>query len=259
MTSTLFIGIYILIGIMTGILTGITGSSGVVIVVPALSFLGHTFQQAVGTSLLVDVITTVSVTYAYFARKNVRIALGLSLGAGAIIGAQLGALIALSLPEVPLEVAFAIFTLFMAFRAFRSRKKHIKSQVQGDEVKRGRIWYIAAGSLSILVGIVTGTMGASGGIMFIAVMMLIFRGMEVKTMVGTATLAMFLSAGSGASAYLLSGTVDIEAALIIGIFGLISGYFFGKKANDLKPATIYLFLGSLFVLVAISEFFRAFY
>ncbi len=259
MASILLPVVYALIGIITGILTGITGSSGVVIVVPALSFLGHTFQQAVGTSLLVDVITTVSVTYAYLARKNVRIALGLSLGAGAIIGAQIGALIALSLPEVPLELAFGIFTFLMAIRAFRSRKKHIKAQVSEEEVQRGKLWYLSAGSLSIMVGIVTGTMGASGGIMFIAIMMLIFRGMEVKTMVGTATLAMFLSAGSGATAYVISGAVDIEAALIIGLFGLISGYFFGKKANDLKPGTIYLFLGSLFVLVAISEIFRALY
>lgn len=251
--------IYAIIGIITGILTGITGSSGVVIVVPALSFLGHTFQQAVGTSLLVDVITTVSVTYAYFRKKNVKIYLGLSLGAGAVLGAQIGSLIALSLPEVPLEIAFAIFTLLMAVRAFRSGKGNKPISDKSEDTQRSRIWYLVAGVLSIFVGIVTGTMGASGGIMFIAVMMYLFRGMEVKKMVGTATLAMFLSAGSGASAYVISGTVDIEAAFIIGIVGLISGYVFGRKANELKPRTIYLFLGSVFVLVAFSEFLRALY
>lgn len=53
--------ILILIGIAVGILTGVTGSSGVLIVVPALSLLGLSFQESVGSSLLVDVITTISV------------------------------------------------------------------------------------------------------------------------------------------------------------------------------------------------------
>ncbi len=251
--------IYALIGIITGILTGITGSSGVVIVVPALSFMGHTFQQSVGTSLLVDVITTISVTYAYFRKGNVAIPLGLSLGTGAIIGAQIGSFIALSIPEKPLEIFFAIFTLLMAYRAYRSRNRKAIPKEQSDNSKRSSLWYIFAAILSVLVGIITGTLGASGGIMFIAVMMILFKGMDVKKMVGTATLAMFLSASSGAAAYAISGVIDLEAAIIIGSIALISGYFFGRKANELNPRIIYLFLSSVFVIVGISEFLRAIY
>jgi len=56
----------ILIGISVGILTGITGSSGVLIVVPALSYLGLSYYDSIGSSLLVDVITTLSVIFVYF-------------------------------------------------------------------------------------------------------------------------------------------------------------------------------------------------
>lgn len=56
----------------------------------------------------------------------------------------------------------------------------------------------------MVIGMVTGTLGASGGIMFIAVMMLLFS-IDIKRMIGTATLAMFLSATSGATAYIMAG------------------------------------------------------
>jgi hypothetical protein len=47
--------IMLIIGIAVGALTGITGSSGVLVVVPVLSYMGINFKTSVGTSLLVDV------------------------------------------------------------------------------------------------------------------------------------------------------------------------------------------------------------
>jgi len=68
--SIIFVLLLILIGIGVGALTGIAGSSGVLIVVPALSYLGLSFKSAVGSSLLIDVITTISVVIVYLKNKN---------------------------------------------------------------------------------------------------------------------------------------------------------------------------------------------
>jgi len=46
------------------------------------------------------------------------------------------------------------------------------------------------------------------------------------------------------------------ASLTIGITALISGYFFARLANKMRPSTIYIFLGSVFVITSISELFR---
>ena len=61
----MLITIYLLviIGIAVGALTGITGASGVLVVVPTLLYLGLNFKEAIGSSLLVDIITTTTVTY----------------------------------------------------------------------------------------------------------------------------------------------------------------------------------------------------
>lgn len=108
-------------------------------------------------------------------------------------------------------------------------------------------------SMSFLIGIVTGTLGASGGIMFIAVMMILEPGLPIKRMIGTATLGMMMSAISGAAAYIYTGVIDIYASIVIGLIALVSGYFFAKLANKANPRYIYAFLGAVFVVTAISE------
>ncbi|EZQ10552.1 transporter [Candidatus Acidianus copahuensis] len=244
--------IFIIIGIAVGALTGITGSSGVLIVVPALSYLGLSFVDSIGSSLLVDVITTLSVIFVYFRHGNVDIKTSLILGLGAVIGAQIGSRLAFIAPERALELVFSAFTAYMAYVSFK-RSKNPKLNIR--KINARNVAYIYAPLLSVLIGVVTGTLGASGGIMFIAVMMLLFS-IDVKRMIGTATLAMLLSATSGAVAYSIADKIDFLASLIIGITALFSGYFFAKLANKMKPAYIYAFLGSVFVIVSISELAR---
>lgn len=249
----MLIPIYLLviIGIAVGALTGITGASGVLVVVPTLLYLGLNFKEAIGSSLLVDIITTTTVTYVYFLNKNIDVKISLIMGLGAAIGAQIGSSIAFITPERELEIAFTIFTAFMAYVSFkRSRNKFSVKKINLNKTK-----YFLAFILSILIGMVTGTLGASGGIMFVAVMMLLFS-IDIKKMIGTATLAMLLSALSGASAYIIAGKTDVIASLIIGLTALVSGYLFARVANAMKSSMIYALLGSVFALVSITTILR---
>ena len=63
-------------GIIVGAATGLIGASGVIIVVPVLSFIFNVpVSAAIGTSLLIDVIVSFSVkaAYAFKNRVNYRI------------------------------------------------------------------------------------------------------------------------------------------------------------------------------------------
>lgn len=239
----------LLIGVAVGALTGITGSSGVLIVVPALSYLGLSFKSSVGSSLLVDVITTTAVIYVYLRHGNVDVRKALTIGLGAVAGAQVGSALAFRAPVKALEVAFSAFTAYMAYVSFRRSRR---PAVGVRRVELGAWAYAVTPALSFAVGMVTGTLGASGGIMFIAIMMLLFS-MDIKRMVGTATLAMFMSAASGAAAYALSGMSDLTASAVIGLVSLASGAYFARLANRMRPSTIYVFLGSVFVATTLSE------
>ena len=241
------IGIYTLIGIITGILTGITGSSGVIVVVPAMTFLGHSFHIAVGTSLLVDVITTASVVYVYTKGKMIDWRIGLILGGGALLGAQIGSHIAIFISDMPLEIVFTLMALIMAWQSFKRAKSGLNLKHRSFPHP-----YILGFIISVPIGIMTGTLGTSGGIMFIAVMM-VFYTMNPKTMVGTATLSMFVSAVSGTAGYAILNSIDFLGGIIIGTVSLISGFYFARRALGMKDSTIYYFLGSVFFAVSILE------
>ena len=244
----------LVIGIAVGMLTGMTGSSGVLIVVPALGIMGLTFQESVGTSLLVDVITTSAVIFVYIKKGSTSIPRAASMGMGAVIGAQLGARIAVSLPEKPLEIGFVVLTAVLAFQMYRRSMRKVRGMPHKISID-GRYVLPMAFFLSIPVGILTGTLGTSGGIMFIGIIMILFS-MSAQEMVGTATLAMMFSAISGVAGYVYFGSIDIFAALIIGITSLSSGYFFSILAHRVDEKKIYLIIGTVFVAVIFVEMFK---
>ncbi len=247
--------ILLVIGVAVGALTGMTGSSGVLVVVPALGLLGVSFQVSVGTSLLVDVITTSVVAYVYIRKKSLDLKAAMLMGLGAVIGAQIGTRFAISISQVPLEVAFVILTGILAFLMFRRATGHSLGQKMRQMIGITNRTLAFAFAMSLPVGFMTGTLGTSGGVMFMGIILLLFT-MSAQKMVGTATMAMFLSAASGASGYISVGRISLVAALVIGTTSLASGIIFSYAAHRVAERIIYLSIGSVFVAVIILETFK---
>ena len=78
-------------GILVGIGASFTGVGGGFLVVPLLLFLGYSAQKTVGTSFLAILIISISALLAHNRLANVDYKLGILIGIGGIIGAQIGA------------------------------------------------------------------------------------------------------------------------------------------------------------------------
>ena len=89
MTPNVFV--LALIGIAVGIGAAFTGLGGGFLVVPLLLFLGYPAQKAVGTSFVTILVVAMSALFAHNKLANVDLKVGLLLGLGGIIGAQVGA------------------------------------------------------------------------------------------------------------------------------------------------------------------------
>jgi uncharacterized membrane protein YfcA len=114
----------IAVGLVTGAITSLVGASGVMIIVPALTMLFQVnTHMAIGTSLMVDVITSIVVAIGYFRAKNVKLTEALWLAASAILGAQLGARWAGTIPEGPLNIIFAVVMVISGLATLRSALK----------------------------------------------------------------------------------------------------------------------------------------
>lgn len=108
-----------------GLLAGLFGVGGGVIMVPLqMLLLGETIKVAIQTSLGVIVITAISACVGHALRGNVLFLEGVLLGAGGLLGAQLGTRYLPKLPDTVVSLAFrtllAILSIYMFWQAWRS-------------------------------------------------------------------------------------------------------------------------------------------
>ena len=161
----LAIGIFI--GLLTGLVTGFSGTSGVIVVIPLVTLLLRTpIHEAIGTSLLADVLTTIPVAIAYWRHGNVQVRSSIILLVGALVGAQLGAHKAGAIPAPLLAIALVVFLIAMGTVMWRngfpkSRMAGMAAPVAGRWTKflARPIVVVATG---FMLGLMTGFFGAGG-------------------------------------------------------------------------------------------------
>ncbi len=111
-------------GSAAGLLAGLFGVGGGVIMVPLqILLLGETIKTAIQTSLGVIVITAISATAGHAARGNVLWVVGLILGGGGLLGAQISTRFLPRLPDRTISLAFrsllAILSIYVFWQAWQ--------------------------------------------------------------------------------------------------------------------------------------------
>lgn len=123
----------IIIGIVTGGITSLIGASGVMIIVPILTiFFKVSVHTAIGTSLFVDVIASLTVSYSYYKNGNIEIKSGMWIAFASILVAQLGALFANNIEEGNLSSGFAIVLIAAGLSMFRKGYGKKKDSLEGE-------------------------------------------------------------------------------------------------------------------------------
>jgi uncharacterized membrane protein YfcA len=107
-----------LIGIAVGIGAAFTGLGGGFLVVPLLLFLGYPAQKAVGTSFVAILVISLSALVAHNKLANVDLKVGLLLGVGGIIGAQVGARLVEHISTAQFKRVFAVILVALAAYLF---------------------------------------------------------------------------------------------------------------------------------------------
>lgn len=82
--------LFLLGGIGVGLGASFSGLGGGFLIVPLLLVLGYTAQKAVGTSFMAILVISASALFAHNKLANIDYKVGILLGLGGIIGAQIG-------------------------------------------------------------------------------------------------------------------------------------------------------------------------
>ena len=106
-------------GLGAGFLSGTIGIGGGLLFVPTMT-VGLRLSQAVaqGTSLLAIVPTAIVGGFTHLRRGNVLMVPAAWMGGGGVVGAVIGALVAVEVPGPLLARAWGAFLVFSAYRLF---------------------------------------------------------------------------------------------------------------------------------------------
>jgi len=244
----------ILLGIFIGVITGITGASGVLIMVPILStFFDIPLPVILGTSLLVDVIVSISVSIAYSHAKNVDIKGILWILVGTLLGAQIGSFFVVSISKVLIIFAIAIGMIFFGIKMWKSGLSKYKAPVVPEKISsyvRTPIGMIISG---LIVGLATGIFGAGGGLT-VFIILYSFLKFPIKKAIGTSSFIMLFTALAGVAGYAQNGNLDISLGLIVGISAAVGGAVSSIFANKINEEFLSRIIGAFFIFFALVMF-----
>jgi hypothetical protein len=103
-----------LFGVLVGVGAAFTGLGGGFLVIPFLLYLGYPAQKAVGTSFVTILVVALSALFAHNKLANVDFRVGLLLGVGGIVGAQVGARLVEHVSTAQFRKVFAVILIGLA-------------------------------------------------------------------------------------------------------------------------------------------------
>jgi len=243
-----------IVSVLIGITLGLIGGGGSILTVPILVYLFHIVpEHATGYSLFIVGITAMVGAYRHYRLGNLQIKPALFFAVPSV--ASLLMIRKVVLPNIPQQLftihdfavtkdilIMVVFAVLM-MAASMSMIRKTKSEQVTEKVNFPRLAWIG-----LLVGFVTGFLGAGGGFLIIPAL-IFFAGLPMKQAVGTSLLIIFINSLIGFSGDVINGlAIDFQLLLsvsAISITGMFIGTALSKKIDGakLKPAFGWFVLG----------------
>lgn len=220
----------LVLSLLIGVSLGLLGGGGSILTTPILIYaLGVEPKAAIATSLLVVAITSVAGAVQHLRQGNVELRVGLIFGIAGMVGAALGGYAADWVPTKALLVLFALMMLATAFAMFKGRG--------GSEEARPpqAMWRVIADGL--VVGVVTGLVGAGGGFLVVPALNLL-GGLPMRKAVGTSLLVIALKGFAGYAGHAAHIDIDLGLAALVSVSAVVGSVLGGRLTSLIAPETL---------------------
>ncbi|MFF2149588.1 sulfite exporter TauE/SafE family protein [Kitasatospora sp. NPDC058190] len=217
--------------LLIGILLGILGGGGSMLTVPILVYLaGQDTKQAITTSLFVVGVTSIAGLISHARAGRVRWRTGTLFGLAGMVGAYAGGRAAAHIPDTVLLVAFALMMLATAAAMLRGPRKAAK-QAQG-ELPLHRLLL-----QGLVVGAVTGVLGAGGGFLIVPALALL-AGLPMGIAIGTSLLVIAMNSFAGLAGHISGAHLDWNLALAVTAAAVLGSLIGGRYAGRIPQQTL---------------------
>jgi uncharacterized protein len=259
--------LFIVVGIAAGAFGGLLGLGGGIILVPALLYLPSLFsgapalspQMAVGTSLLLIIITSFASIMSYRKGNLIDYQSGWLFFIGSAPGAVVGAYVVRFFDRSSFNVYYGIFMAFM-FLVLTFRKKLRQQNIRWKVTKtytdeNGEVYTYGYSSLlaiilSFLVGIISSMFGIGGGALIVPFLLVLFR-FPPHMATATSMFVIFLSSIVGSTTHIMYGHVVWALVLTTAPGAWIGGKLGAAISRRLSGSRIELILRAVLLLIAI--------
>ncbi|MCX6689980.1 MAG: sulfite exporter TauE/SafE family protein [Methanoregula sp.] len=244
-----------------GMISSGIGLGGGFLYVPTLTLIfGFDQKMAVGTSLAVMVFSSFAATICYHRQGKILYSAAVLLVVPAIIFAAVGSAITPYIDARILVVFFVIVLLIMSLQMLCPHLRivreigwgafvEVSARKSGDSDERIRLPYLHLVVWGAMGGLISGTTGISGGVLFVPA--LVVTGIPVHYAVATSLFAIILSSLSGATTHAALGDVSLPFVAIYGAGAAIGAYTGAYVASRFPADQIKKFFAIMLIFIAL--------
>ncbi len=234
MEITFIITIF-LIGFIGSYISGMLGIGGSIIKYPMLlyipplfGFAAFTAHEVSGISAVQVLFATIGGVWAYRKGGYLNKTLIGYMGVSILIGSFIGGFGSRLMPEDGINIVYGVLALIAAIMMFVPKKGI--DDIPLDQVKFNK-WL--ATSLSFVVGIGSGIVGAAGAFLLVPIMLVVLK-IPTRMTIASSLAITFISSIGATVGKITTGQVDFYPVLVMVIASLIAsplGAIAGKKMN----------------------------
>lgn len=220
------------LAVLVGIALGLLGGGGSILTVPLLAYVaGMDAKQAIATSLLVVGVTSAVGAISHARAGRVQWRTGLVFGVAGMAGAFAGGLLSRYIPGTVLLIGFAVMMIATAVAMLRGRKDIVSID---DGHRTPAVKIVAEG---LVVGLVTGLVGAGGGFLVVPALALL-GGLPMPIAVGTSLVVIAMKSFAGLAGYLSSVTIDWRLAAMVTAAAVVGALIGARLTSLVDPDSL---------------------
>ncbi|ART75578.1 anion permease [Sutcliffiella horikoshii] len=245
--------LFILLGFSISMLSGFFGIGGGLVLTPVLLLIGYTPIEAISTSLLYTIGTSMAGVYAHFKMKNIQWKAAVIIGASGVVATQIAYPVVSWLESngydtTVVPILYLALLTYFAYKMLKKDKGDNRVDYDATSNKQSFWKFIFIG---FIAGFLSTTLGVGGG--FIIVPLLIaYYGFSSKQAVATSLAGVILIVSAGFITYAVNNPINFKVGLFL-IAGAIFGSQLGAKATSFfKSRSIQKLLGFLYIVTMLS-------
>ncbi len=234
------------------------GMGGGILYVPILLFAGYGMEHAPGISLILIAATSLAALSHFWKNKKVDWKLAFVIDPPTDIMAFVGGYFSALIPE-PLLRSILVCILIVAGILMLKGRKDVT--VPGVRKEHWWLWHREFHgerytvnlplvlSATALIGLLSGMLGITGGIIKLPIMVLLC-GVPMDIAVATSTVMVAVTALSGIAGHAMNGHVDWRTGLILAIAAVIGGLLGSRISIKMNKVRLKKWFGVIVLLIA---------